>query len=104
MSRDWATTFEAWGSPPSEAEETERRRTETEIDSALRAHRPLQDKRISVYAKGSYRRGTNVRRGSDIDIAVELRGDQATGESFITEKLFEANGLTDADLGLVSVG
>lgn len=78
MARDWEAAFQAWGGPPSETEEEERRRTEGELDEALRAHRPLQDKRIRVYAKRSYRRGTNVRRGSDVDIAVELQGDDST--------------------------
>jgi predicted nucleotidyltransferase len=100
MARDWSAAFDAWGRPPSKAEEAERRRTEEEIDVALREHRPLQEKRIKIYAKGSYRRGTNVRRGSDIDIAVELRGDQATGESFRFEKAFQAADLSNEELGI----
>jgi predicted nucleotidyltransferase len=100
MPRDWEATFHAWGQPPSKSEEDQQRRTEAEIRDALLRYEPLQDRRIRVYAKGSYRRGTNVRRGSDIDIAVELIGDVSSGESHTFEKAFDASKLSDADLGI----
>ena len=103
MARDWATAFQAWGDPPSDAEENERRRTESEIQEALDAHPPLQDKKTISYSKGSHRRGTNVKRGSDVDVAVELKGSDSTGTSFIYEKAFEAANLSNAELGLHDV-
>jgi predicted nucleotidyltransferase len=100
MSRDWQATFESWGAPPSTTEEEERDRTEAEIRKALE---PLASTRqFRVYPKGSYRRGTNVRRGSDIDMAVELRG-TPNEQSFRVKKAFEAESLTDADLGLIDI-
>src|SRR5258708_1112891 len=103
MARDWEGAFAAWGGPPSDDEEKARRKTEAEILEALRNYRPLQDKKLKVYAKGSYRRGTNVRLGSDVDIAVELRGDERTGESFHYAKDFNAKDLSDAEIGVRSV-
>ena len=103
MSRDWSSAFEAWGKPPSQTEQDEIARTERQIKEALDAHPGLSDKRIRAYGKGSHVRGTNVRRGSDVDVAVELRGDERTGDSWIIKKAFEATGLSDEELGLVSV-
>src|SRR5690349_8579177 len=103
MARDWEAAFAAWGQPPSDAEQQEYRRTEGEITAALMAHAPLKDKKLRVYAKGSYRRGTNVRRGSDVDIAVELLGDTSTGTHFITDRAFKAVGLSNEELGLRTV-
>lgn len=98
MSKDWRATFESWGAPPSASEQDECARTEREIREALE---PLErSRRFLIYPKGSNRRGTNVRRGSDIDMAVEMRG-VPTEESFHFAKSFSAKELSDEALGLV---
>lgn len=100
MSRDWEAAFSSWGNPPGQAEENERAQVEGQIRGALSKWKPLQDKKIRVYSKGSHRRGTNVRRGSDIDIAVELMGDERTGSSFQFTKVHRAEHLSNDQLGL----
>ena len=102
MSRDWEATFAAWGNPPSQTEQDQIGRAEREIRDALSRFTRLGDRRYRVYPKGSHRRGTNVRRGSDIDMAIELRG-TADSESFRVAKRFSAKNLSDADLHLVDV-
>ena len=49
-------------------------RGEKLIRAAIRRHPMLSALPIAVYAKGSYKNNTNVRRDSDIDIAVEYQG------------------------------
>jgi hypothetical protein len=44
------------------------------VARAVRAHPLLGQLPLAVYAKGSYKNNTNVRRDSDIDIAVEYQG------------------------------
>jgi hypothetical protein len=61
----------AWTKPASDHEDERRKRTETEIRAAIDAHPLLSSLGISVYAKGSYANNTNVRRDSDVDIAVQ---------------------------------
>lgn len=102
MTTDWHSFFDSWASPPSQAELDERDRTEKEIRNALEAWPAVARRNFQVYAKGSYRSLTNVRRGSDIDLAVELVGAWAGDKSFIVEKAFAAKDLTDGDLGLVN--
>ena len=41
------------------------------IKDAVKAHTPLKTAGLKVYAKGSYPNNTNVRRDSDVDIAVQ---------------------------------
>jgi uncharacterized protein (DUF4415 family) len=72
MSRDWKTQFTTWSKPPSETEEAKAAQAAKMIREAIAEHHPLQSKRTSVYATGSYRNNTNIRLESDIDIAVIL--------------------------------
>lgn len=98
MAIDWESFFSSWASPPSQTEIDERDRTEKQIRNALQAWPAVARRNFRVYVKGSYRSGTNVRRGSDLDLAVELRGASHSGESFILQKLFEAEHLSDSEL------
>lgn len=99
MPRDWETTFQAWGAPPSQTEQDQIARAEREIRQALESYPRLGDRQYRVYPKGSHRRGTNVRRGSDIDLAVELRGIKGS-DSWQYDQEFRAKGLSKADLGI----
>lgn len=64
----------AWTAPAFENEDEKRQFTESAIRDAIRGHPLLKTLSISVYAKGSYRNNTNVRRDSDVDVAVEYTG------------------------------
>jgi len=102
MSRDWKDFFETWASPPSQTELDEASQTEKQIRSALDAWPATAKRNFRVFVKGSNKSGTNVRRGSDIDLAVELLGASIqSAPSFVTQKTRSAAGLADAQLGLV---
>ncbi len=101
MTTDWQSYFDTWAAPPSQTEIDERDRTEKQIRNALQAWPAVARRNFRLFVKGSYRSGTNVRRGSDIDLAAELLGASAVGRSFIVEKAFSAKDLTDAELDLV---
>ena len=98
MATNWEPFFSNWAAPPGQTEIDERDRTEKQIRNALQAWPAVARRNFRVYVKGSYRSGTNVRRGSDLDLAVELLGGSRSSESFIVEKLFEAEHLSDSEL------
>lgn len=102
MARDWEAVFHAWGEPPSQAEQEQIARAEREIRSALDSFTRLGDREYRVYPKGSHRRGTNVRRGSDVDMAIELRGIRGS-ESWQYDAAFDAAGLSKSELGMSDI-
>jgi hypothetical protein len=61
----------AWTAPAFGNEDERRASTEKVISEAIKAHSFLSTLPLKVYAKGSYKNNTNVRRDSDVDIAVE---------------------------------
>jgi hypothetical protein len=61
----------AWTSPAFGNEDERRESTEKLISEAIKAHSFLSTLPLKVYAKGSYKNNTNVRRDSDVDVAVE---------------------------------
>ncbi len=63
-----------WTNPPFEKEEDMAERVRLTVKNAINQHPILKDLSIRVFAKGSYANNTNVRRNSDIDIAVEYEG------------------------------
>ena len=70
MARDWETWLRNSIGPASATEEQDRDRTEQRIRNAITVDSRLAGK-VRVFAKGSYANNTNVRRDSDVDIAVE---------------------------------
>lgn len=102
MTTDWKAFFETWAAPPSQTELDERDRTEKQIKNALQVWPAVARRNFRVFVKGSYRSSTNVRRGSDVDLAVELLGASPTDRSFVFEKALRATDLTNAQLGLVA--
>lgn len=72
MARDWEAWLRSSTGPASATETADRDRTVKRIRDAIAA-----DDRLSsttrVFVKGSYANNTNVRRDSDVDIAVEWR-------------------------------
>lgn len=95
MARDWETWLQNSVGPASPTEEADRDRTEERIRQAI-----LGDPRLAgsvrVFVKGSYANNTNVRRDSDVDIAVEW-----TRWAYIS-KSNEAAPLSWAELGVVT--
>jgi predicted nucleotidyltransferase len=72
MARDWETWLRNSIGPASDTEEADRDRTEKRIRDAIQAYSRLAGN-VRVFAKGSYANNTNVRRDSDVDIAVEWK-------------------------------
>jgi hypothetical protein len=64
----------AWTKPAFNNEDQKRSDTERMIREAIKGHALLRTLPVDVYAKGSYRNNTNVRRDSDVDVAVEYTG------------------------------
>ena len=61
----------AWTQRAFDNEDARAENTERMIRVAIDAHPLLTKLGVSVFAKGSYKNNTNVRRDSDVDIAVE---------------------------------
>jgi hypothetical protein len=74
MPRDWEAWLQTAARPASATEEAERDRTVDRIRRAIAASTEIPSSKVSVYVKGSYISNTNVRRDSDVDVAVEWTG------------------------------
>lgn len=72
MARDWHELFKSWAKAPSDREEAKGSTAAAMVKDALRSHPALKTRTFEVYPTGSYRNNTNVRLGSDIDVAVVL--------------------------------
>lgn len=68
--RDWESWLKNSTGPASKTEQADAERTEKRIRDAIEADRRLTGK-VRIFVKGSYANNTNVRRDSDVDIAVE---------------------------------
>lgn len=73
MARDWHELFKAWSKPPSDTEEAKATRSAGMINDAVRQTGILNARDFRVYATGSYRNNTNVKGGSDVDVALVLQ-------------------------------
>lgn len=67
---DWHEKFKQWAKPPSDTEEAKASTAAELINKAVRETQILKDRNFKVYPTGSYRNNTNVRLGSDVDIAL----------------------------------
>lgn len=99
MARDWVELFKSWAKPPSDTEETKGSNAARMINDALREHSPLKARNFDVYATGSYRNNTNIRLGSDIDVAIVL-ADAFFGDYSAGNPTREMLGFIDAAYGL----
>lgn len=63
-----------WTKPAFNNEDQLANLTEQKIRAAVNGHELLKQLPVRVFAKGSYKNNTNVRRYSDIDVAVEYTG------------------------------
>jgi hypothetical protein len=67
-------TLASWTKPAFDNEDQKREYTERAIYDAINGHVAIKDLPVNVYAKGSFKNNTNVRRDSDVDVAVEYTG------------------------------
>lgn len=70
MSRDWEAQFRDWAKPPGKTEGDRCDNAVSAIHNAIKASEKLQARGVSVFAQGSYRNNTNVRKDSDVDIGI----------------------------------
>ena len=70
MPRDWEAQFRAWAKPPGKTEEERCDNAASAIRNAIKASDKLRARGVSVFAQGSYRNNTNVRKDSDVDIGI----------------------------------
>lgn len=68
--RDWEAQFREWAKPPGKTEETRCDNAVSAIKNAILSSEKLQARNISIFAQGSYRNNTNVRKDSDVDIGI----------------------------------
>ncbi len=66
----WEDAFSTWAQPPSKTEQDRCENAETAVKNAISASTRLKYKNIKVFAQGSYRNNTNVKRESDVDIGI----------------------------------
>lgn len=71
--RDRKALLSQWIQPSSEDEQEQQDRAERMVRESIKAHAAFKGSDISIYTKGSYPNNTNVRRDSDVDVAVELQ-------------------------------
>lgn len=93
MAEDWHEQFRRWAKAPSDTEEAKGSNAADMVRTAIRASEKLQALNVEVYATGSYANNTNIRLGSDIDIAIVLH-----------DTIFYTlpDGITAAEVGLTS--
>lgn len=95
VARNWEEWLATAAGPASPTEEAERDATQKRIQEAIR-NSPLP-RSVRVFAKGSYANGTNIRRDSDVDIAVEWT------QEFKVNTWGETEGMTADQLGYTPV-
>ncbi|MGV8883831.1 MAG: hypothetical protein ACOH19_16915 [Rhodoglobus sp.] len=70
---DRSALLSSWIKPSSDNEKDKQERATRMVQEGISAHAALDGASYKIYAKGSYRNNTNVRRDSDVDIVVELQ-------------------------------
>jgi len=70
MPRDWEAQFREWAKPPGKTEEERCDNAASAIRNAIKKNEKLRTRDISVFAHGSYRNNTNVRKDSDVDVGI----------------------------------
>ena len=70
MPRDWEAAFTEWAKPPGKTEQDRCDNAVSMVRNAIKASDKLSNRRVSVFAHGSYRNNTNVRKDSDVDTGI----------------------------------
>ncbi len=94
MTQDWEGTFSTWAQPPAKTEAQRSENAIRGIRSAISHSAKLNQRKLMVFAQGSYRNRVNVRNDSDVDVGVMLY------EYFLSEI---PEGKTKADFGIRDV-
>jgi len=68
--RDWEVQFREWAKPPGKTEQDRCDNAASAIRNAIKASDKLRTRGVSIFAQGSYRNNTNVRKDSDVDIGI----------------------------------
>lgn len=87
----WETTFNEWAQPPGQTEQEKCANAEKAIKNAIKTSDVFKSRNINVFAQGSYRNNTNVKKESDVDIAV------VCNDVFLSDL---PNGKTWSDFGI----
>lgn len=95
MPGDWETRFREWAKPPGPTEKARCENAASAIRNAIKASETLRDRSVSVFAHGSYRNNTNVRKDSDVDIGVLC--DDVFLNQFLEGTTAEMFGFYDSD-------
>ena len=70
MARDWEQQFREWAKRPGTTEQERCDNAASAIRNAIKASDKLSSRSVLVFAQGSYRNNTNVRKDSDVDIGI----------------------------------
>ncbi|MGB7582890.1 MAG: nucleotidyltransferase [Sedimentisphaerales bacterium] len=70
MSNSWEDKFRDWAKPPGRTEQDRCDNAASAIRNAIKASDKLRERNITIFAQGSYRNNTNVRKNSDVDIGI----------------------------------
>lgn len=70
MSTNWESTFHQWAQAPAADEQRRCDNAIRAISNAIKASEKLAQRNIIVFAQGSYRNRTNVRKDSDVDTGI----------------------------------
>jgi hypothetical protein len=70
MARDWEQQFRDWARPPGKSEEDRSNNAVSAVRNAINGSPTLRVRNVTVFAHGSYKNNTNVRKDSDVDVAV----------------------------------
>ena len=70
MPYDWEAQFREWAKPPGKTEQDRCDNAVSAIRNAIKASDKLRSRGVSIFAQGSYRNNTNVRKDSDVDIGI----------------------------------
>jgi predicted nucleotidyltransferase len=68
--RDWESQFREWAKPPGKTEQDRCDNAVSAIRNAIKASDKLGTRSVSIFAQGSYKNNTNVRKDSDVDIGI----------------------------------
>jgi predicted nucleotidyltransferase len=70
MKKDWESKFNYWSKGPSNTEQEKAENAVRMIRKAIEASDNLKERKIIVFAQGSYRNRVNVKQDSDVDVGV----------------------------------
>lgn len=97
LARDWESWLQTAARPASATEEAERDATIARIKRAIDQSTEIDSSKVSVYVKGSYASNTNVRRDSDVDVAVEWK------DWYFVDRAFDAVDKSAQELGYTPI-